>query len=235
MSDRFQPIRSRRTALALFFVAFTGLILGAPLITRVSATRERNARGKTAIPQHSVGQPSQSRIASSSPNRAPAGDYINKLLSSSEQQISSGLARLSFGAATGEQRSGASNGSVDEQRAAILRKLSIKRQSGAPFAIQEIEILDAFEAGLTIALIEADIVISRTLYDVYVAGKTPTPEQRNLLGPYRTFLTEHARDVVARNAELNADFPTAIGISGYSTWRAEASTCIAPTSSLRIC
>src|SRR2546426_9238189 len=71
---------------------------------------------------------------------------------------------------------------LGEHRASALKDLSSSRAGGAPFAIQEIEIIDAFEAGLPIASIEADITISRALYAAYVAGKPLNREQQELLG-----------------------------------------------------
>src|SRR3954466_2317999 len=61
--------------------------------------------------------------------------------------------------------------SFDELRATALRKLITKHAAGAPFAIQEVELLDAFEAGLPLASIEADAVVARVLYKAYVAGE----------------------------------------------------------------
>ncbi|MEP6601430.1 MAG: hypothetical protein ABJB49_06410, partial [Nitrospirota bacterium] len=105
------------------------------------------------------------------------------------------------------------NRTLDESRAATLNKLIAGRASGVPFAIQEIEVLDAFEAGLSIASIEADVVISRAVYDAYVAGNQLSEKQRDVLGRYRVYNNEHARDLVARNAQLNADHPEAKGTS----------------------
>lgn len=101
---------------------------------------------------------------------------------------------------------------LDEQRVSHLQDLIRLRASGVPFAVHEIEILDAFEAGLQIASIEADTVISRVIYDAYVAGKTLTGDQRNVLERYRAYNAIHAIDTVLRNAELNADHPQAKGI-----------------------
>ncbi|HEY6119107.1 MAG TPA: DUF4214 domain-containing protein [Pyrinomonadaceae bacterium] len=106
-----------------------------------------------------------------------------------------------------------SDGVIDEQRDSVLTKLAVKRRSGIPFAIQEIEILDAFEARLPIATIEADVVISRVLYDAYVAGRSLNQAQSDLLATYRLFNQQNAQNLVARNALLNADFPSALGIS----------------------
>src|SRR5204862_3747923 len=54
---------------------------------------------------------------------------------------------------------------IDDWRAVRLRELMVERASGVPFAMHEIEILDAFEAGLLISRIEADAVIARVIYD----------------------------------------------------------------------
>jgi len=99
---------------------------------------------------------------------------------------------------------------LDESRAARLKELIGQRASGVPFAVQEIEILDAFQAGLSITSVEADVVIARALYDTYVAGK-PLGKERDLLERYRAYNNAHAQDTVARNAELNANVPEAQG------------------------
>ena len=101
--------------------------------------------------------------------------------------------------------------SLDDQSTTALKKLSKQRAGGAPFAIQEIEILDAVDAGLPIAQIEAEIVISRALYEVFVAGKPAREGQAKLIDGYRAYWTEHARDVLERNVQLNAGNPQARG------------------------
>src|SRR4029453_14433160 len=93
------------------------------------------------------------------------------------------------------------------RRSLEFQKLLDQRRAGAPFAPQEIEVLDAFEAGLPIADVEAEVVLSRAIYDAYVAGRPPSADQADRLGAYRAYWRSHARDVLARNARLNPDAP----------------------------
>lgn len=90
--------------------------------------------------------------------------------------------------------------------ATALDKLSVARRGGEPFAIQESEILDAWEAGLPVAGIEAEILASRAIYDVYVAGRrTARQVENDLVGRWRSYLGQHALDLQARNLRLNQD------------------------------
>src|SRR3954447_14255848 len=100
---------------------------------------------------------------------------------------------------------------LDEARTAAIDKLLVARASGVPFAIQEIEILDAYEAGVSIANIEADLLATRTIYAAYLARTPLTTEQKDLVGRYVPYRKAHVRDLIARNAELNADHPEAKG------------------------
>lgn len=70
-------------------------------------------------------------------------------------------------------------------RTAAIRELSAHVARGVPFAVQEAEIIDAVEAGLAVADIEADIVIARSLYAAYVAGEPLSKKQRELLARWR--------------------------------------------------
>src|SRR5215470_16343266 len=93
-------------------------------------------------------------------------------------------------------------------RVADLERLLEARRAGAPFAPQEVEVLDAFDAGLPITSLEADIVLSRALYEVTIAGRPATATDRALLAAYRAHWITDAREVLARNAQLNADANT---------------------------
>src|SRR4051794_1371902 len=100
---------------------------------------------------------------------------------------------------------------LDEARSAAIDKLLVARASGVPFAIQEIEILDAYEAGVSIASIEADLLATRTIYAAYLARRPLTAEQKDLVGRYVPYRKAHVRDLIARNAALNAEHPEAKG------------------------
>lgn len=78
-----------------------------------------------------------------------------------------------------------------------------QRRDGVPFAIHEIEIMDAWREGLPIAQIEAHVLLSRAIYKVYVAGQPAEKVPDDLLGRWRTYVTAHAVDMQQRNFTLN--------------------------------
>src|SRR5258705_164417 len=204
-------LRSKKFVRRFVFFAIAAAIVGAPLFAGVSAQLQGDAAPVRTAGLRAGAEPSPRRIKSAAFDQTLRPKYENPLLLAGmrpEVNLSSsaGAATPDLGRSTLDERLG-------EERTAALKKLSAKRRGGAPFAIQEIEIIDAFEAGLLVEIIEADIVISRALYDVYVAGKQPTEEQGDLLVRYRAFINEHASDLIARNAQLNADFPEAKGTS----------------------
>jgi subtilisin-like proprotein convertase family protein len=95
-------------------------------------------------------------------------------------------------------------GAADPDLVTALDKLSVARRGGEPFAIQEIEILDAWEAGLPIAGVEAEILVSRAIYHVYVAGRLPAqPVEGSLIDRWRSYILAHALDLQSRNLKLN--------------------------------
>jgi subtilisin-like proprotein convertase family protein len=93
--------------------------------------------------------------------------------------------------------------------ATALDKLLVARRSGEPLAIQEIEILDAWEEGLAIAAVEAEILASRAIYKVYQA-RTVTAAQvpGDLVARWRSYARAHAVEIQARNLRLNEDLLT---------------------------
>lgn len=95
-------------------------------------------------------------------------------------------------------------GAADTDLVTALDKLSIARRGGEPFAIQEGEILDAWEDGLPIAGIEAQILASRAIYGVYVARTLSAAQVgNNLVDRWRSYTRAHAVDLQARNLKLN--------------------------------
>ena len=92
---------------------------------------------------------------------------------------------------------------ADASLAQSLDALLRDRERGEPFAIQEIEILDAWESGLPIAKIEADILASRAIYEVFMRNMPASKFGGDLVRRWRTYLTEHATDLQSRNLKLN--------------------------------
>lgn len=86
-----------------------------------------------------------------------------------------------------------------------IESLVDQRRSGVPFAAHELEILDAWQDGLPVAQIEALVLISRSLYNVYVAGTPADSATDDLLGRWRTYVTENAVAMQARGLRLNDD------------------------------
>jgi hypothetical protein len=77
---------------------------------------------------------------------------------------------------------------LDPARVEALRSLYQQLQSGAPFSDLEAALLQRFNDGDDITIVEADTVISRVLYDLYVRGLKwweLTPERQLLLDQYK--------------------------------------------------
>lgn len=74
---------------------------------------------------------------------------------------------------------------------------------GERFSPEERAILDAFNAGLPITNLEAEVLTSRLLYRKHIAGEEVTPEQSSLLERYRTFALTNRALIGERNAILN--------------------------------
>ena len=78
----------------------------------------------------------------------------------------------------------ASSSGLDGSRQAAMEKLYAQFKAGAPFSEEEGVILRKFGVGGTLTDLEADVVISRALYDYYIAAKALSKEQEELLGRY---------------------------------------------------
>ena len=88
-----------------------------------------------------------------------------------------------------------SGSSLDTERQSALEKLYAQFKAGGAFSKEEAAILQRFGAGGAISELEADIVISRALYDFYVADKELTKEQEDLLDRYSQFVSRRLTDV----------------------------------------
>jgi len=89
----------------------------------------------------------------------------------------------------------------------LIGKFDRWRASGTPFAEHEIEILDAMNAGLSVAQIEAETLQSRVIYRMFVEGSPTSDADRDLVQRWREYRTAHALEILARNAELNGVKP----------------------------
>jgi hypothetical protein len=103
---------------------------------------------------------------------------------------------------------------------ATLQSLSVERRSGRPFAVQEVEILDAWEEGLDIAPVEAEVLASRAIYNRYVAGRVVTQSDLDLLARWRAYAAEHAVELQTRNLKLNEGLAQNVAPpDGSEDWR----------------
>lgn len=110
------------------------------------------------------------------------------------------LPNVSFSAST--RPAGNRLVTLDSERQAALEKLHAQLISGAPFAEEEKDILRRFEAGQPIPDLDADVLISRALYDYYVADQPLSREQQDLLSRYTQSVSRRDHDLADRKAQL---------------------------------
>jgi hypothetical protein len=91
---------------------------------------------------------------------------------------------------------------LDSSRQSALEKLYSQFKSGDPFSEEEGDILRRFASGGAITELEADIVISRALFDYYIAGKDLSKEQQELLDQYTQFAARRPTDVLDLKRQL---------------------------------
>src|SRR5258708_3952724 len=110
------------------------------------------------------------------------------------------LPNVSYSAST---RSTGNRGlALDSQRLAALERLHAQLIAGAQFAEEEKDILRMFEAGQPIPDLDADVLISRALYDYYVADRPLSNEQHELLSRYQQSVSRRDHDIADRKAQL---------------------------------
>jgi hypothetical protein len=112
---------------------------------------------------------------------------------------------LSPGGATSLTHTAGQNPSppdLDKIRVASLQKLYSDLEAGSSFAEEERAILRTFNAGGPVTELEADILISRALYDFYVAGTELTREQEELLARYEARVSRRSIDVADLKTRL---------------------------------
>jgi hypothetical protein len=96
---------------------------------------------------------------------------------------------------------GSSSG-LDSSRQAAMEKLYVQLKAGDPFSEEEGNIIREFGGGSAITDLEADVVISRALYDYYIAAKELTKEQQELLDRYTLSVARRPTDVADLKTHL---------------------------------
>ena len=96
----------------------------------------------------------------------------------------------------------ASSSGLDSSRQADLEKLYSQFKAGEPFSEEEGNILQNFAAGGAITNLEADLVISRALFDYYIAARQLTREQQELLDQYSLLVARRSTDVADLKTQL---------------------------------
>jgi hypothetical protein len=91
---------------------------------------------------------------------------------------------------------------LDAERRAALDKLLAQLNAGAAFSEEEASLLRRFAAGETLIELEADVLISRALYDYYVKGAALTREQSVLFDQYSLFASRRSTDVLDLKTQL---------------------------------
>jgi hypothetical protein len=90
---------------------------------------------------------------------------------------------------------------LDRARQASLEKLYASFRAGDQFSEEEADMLRKFGEGAVISELEADVLISRALYDYYVTGHELTKEQEELLGRYTQFVARRDHDIADRKSQ----------------------------------
>ncbi len=90
----------------------------------------------------------------------------------------------------------------DSSRQAALQELFAQFKSGAPFSEEEGIILRKFGEGITLTDLEADVVISRALFDHYILSKEITKDQQELLDRYSLSVARRSTDVADLKTQL---------------------------------
>ena len=105
----------------------------------------------------------------------------NKLLQPMHRQFASGL---------------------DTNRQQAMEMLYARYKAGDAFSEEEGKILRKFGSAGAITELEADVVISRALYDFYIAGKELTPQQEEVFDRYSLSVARRVTDVADLKKQL---------------------------------
>jgi hypothetical protein len=87
-------------------------------------------------------------------------------------------------------------------RQASLETLYARFKSGAQFSEEEAIILEKFGAGIVLTDLEADVVVSRALFDHYILNHELTKEQQALLDRYTLSVARRPTDVADLKTQL---------------------------------
>jgi hypothetical protein len=85
---------------------------------------------------------------------------------------------------------------IDAARKAALASLYAQLKAGGAFSEEEAAVLKKFDAGASITELEADTIISRALYNHFIAKKALTKEQQELLDQYTLFVSRREKDIL---------------------------------------
>jgi hypothetical protein len=96
----------------------------------------------------------------------------------------------------------ANSSELDSSRQAAMEKLYDRFKGGDPFSEEEGNILRKFAAGGAITDLEADLVISRALFDYYIAAKELTKEQEGLLDQYMLVVAKRSTGVADLKTQM---------------------------------
>ena len=99
----------------------------------------------------------------------------------------------------------ATGSGLDSERDAQLYSLAVQLRAGAPFALEEADILRRYVAGFAITELEADILISRALYARYVEGRELTVLEDKLLQEYLAATSRRSQSILDRKMQLLAE------------------------------
>jgi hypothetical protein len=96
----------------------------------------------------------------------------------------------------------ASQSDLSDSRQAALQRLYERLKAGDPFSEEEALILKKFGEGLPLSDLEADVLISRALYDFYITGSELTKEQEDLLSRFELYVARRDHDIADRKTQL---------------------------------
>jgi len=91
---------------------------------------------------------------------------------------------------------------IDGARREALQRLYEQLKAGDPFSEEEERILNEFAEGVVVSDLEADVAISRALYNYYIAGIELTKQQEELLNNYHQFVSRRSVDVADLKHQL---------------------------------
>ena len=103
---------------------------------------------------------------------------------------------------------------LDGSHQSAMERLYGELKAGVLFSEEERKILQKFGSGAEITELEADVVISRTLFDFYITGKPLTKEQEDLFDRYSLFKSRQPTDIADLKTQLLEKRRTAASAAG---------------------